>query len=220
MKPWCPYDFKALETVRLAGLPGTNHVYSNVAYCLLGEVVARVTHSSYRQFVTENYLTGTGLNFVDDGYLPKEPKYDFSNEYKFKPNYVEWLDFQALASSAGLVGRPEQFARMVWEKLHSDASKLLDGPLVPGCGKGAISKCYSWNFELELDEKGVVLAGVQQGYMPGVTSMLVVTPDGQVLVWVAAGAAIEDQHKDRLRKAVINFLGYQNGPASAVSRAA
>ena len=204
--PWCPNDFKRLESVRLAGVPGTNHVYSNVAYCLLGEIIARVTQAPYRQYVRDNYLSGTDLRFVDGDYLPDEPDYDFSNDYLFKRDYVKWLNFKALSSAAGLMGRPDEFARVVWEKVHTDVHTLLGASLVPECGRGKVSKCYSWNFELELDHQGRVLAGVQQGYMPGVTSMLAITPDGQVLVWVAAGAAIEGHHKDGLKEAIVNFL--------------
>ena len=208
--PWCPYDFTRLTSVRLAGQPGTNHVYSNVAYCLLGEVVGRVKGVPYREFIRENYLDGTEIRFVDGGYSPDEPAYDFSNDFRLGRNYVEWLDFQALSSSAGLIGRPDEFAQMVWEKVHADAPKLLGVPLVPGCGKGEISRCYSGNFELEFDEQGRGVAGVQQGYMPGVSSTLAITADGQVLVWVAAGAAIEGRHKDDIKKAIVEFLESRN----------
>lgn len=208
--PWCPHDFRRLETVRLAGRPGTNHVYSNVAYCLLGEVIARVTGTPYRQYVREQNLAGTALDFVDGDYLPDEPEYDFSNDFKLGRNYVDWLDFQALSPAAGLIGPPEDFARMAWQHFHTDAELLLNGPLVPGCGKGNIDLCYSWNFELEFDEQGRILAGVQQGYVPGASSMLAITPEGQLLVWVAAGAAIQNHHKDRLKHAVVSFLQSSN----------
>ncbi|WP_406829075.1 serine hydrolase domain-containing protein [Microbulbifer sp. ARAS458-1] len=206
VKPWCPYDFKRLESVRLAGVPGSNYVYSNVAYCLLGEVISRVTGLSYRQYVQDQYLEGTDIEFADGPYFPEEPNYDFSNDFRFTSAYVDWLDFWALSSSAGLVGRPEEFARLVWDKLHRDAGKLLSGSLVASCGEGVVAKCYSWNFELEFNERGGVIAGVQQGYMPGVSSLLAITPSGQVIVWVAAGAPIENHHKVELQKAVVEFL--------------
>lgn len=205
--PWCPYEFSELSAVRLAGQPGTNHVYSNVAYCLLGEVVGRVVGIPYRQFISENYLSGTDIGFVDGGFMPDEPAYDFSNDLRLGRNYVDWLDFQALSSSAGLIGRPDEFAQMIWDKVHVDAPRLLNAPLVPGCGKRQIPRCYSWNFELELDEQGRVLAGTQQGYMPGASSMLAITTSGQVVVWVAAGAAIESRYKDDMKKAIVEFLG-------------
>lgn len=204
--PWCPYRFDSLESVRLAGRPGTNHVYSNVAYCLVGEVISRVTGAPYRQYIREHYLANTTLDFVNGGYLPGEPPYDFSNESRFKRGYVDWLDFNALSSSAGLIGPPAEFAKMVWKQMHVDARALLHGSRVPGCGGEKIPVCYSRNFELAFDEQGKMIAGVQRGYMPGVSSMLAVTEDGQVLVWVAAGTAIESRFKDDMQRAAVEFL--------------
>jgi CubicO group peptidase (beta-lactamase class C family) len=204
--PWCPHDFSALERIHLAGQPGTNHVYSNVAYCLLGEVIARVTGETYREYVEEKYLTGTGLGFIDGGFLENEPDYDFSNELKMDSGYVDWLDFEALSSAAGLMGAPESFADMIHRRLRGDFKTMLNGPLVSDCGKGKIDRCYSWNFELHQDNSGSVLAGVQQGYMPGASSLLAITPEEEVLVWVAAGAPIENHHKDELEAAVVDFL--------------
>ncbi|WP_237063352.1 serine hydrolase domain-containing protein [Microbulbifer zhoushanensis] len=207
--PWCPYDFRQLEKVRLAGRPGTNHVYSNVSYCLLGEVISRVTGVPYRQYVKQHYLSGTKLDFVDGKYLPEEPDYDFINDFKLGREYVNWLDFSALSSAAGLIGPPDAFAAMVWEHFHNDAGKLLNGPLVPGCGKGGVDRCYSWNFELQFNSHGEAIAGVQEGYVPGASSLLAITGEGQVLVWVAAGAAIADGHKEQLKSAVVEFMQSQ-----------
>ena len=209
--PWCPRDFRQLETVRLAGTPGTNYVYSNVSYCLLGEIVARAVGEPYRQYVEKRYLVESSVAFVDGEYLPDEPRYDFSNDFRFGRDYVNWLDFRALSSAAGLIGRPDDFARIIWERLHPDPNYLLNGPLVPGCGKDEISECYSWNFELEFDNQGDILAGVQQGYVPGVSSLLAITPAGQVLVWIAAGAPVEGRNKEQLQQAVVKFLAHESG---------
>ncbi|WP_428820609.1 serine hydrolase domain-containing protein [Microbulbifer sp. MCCC 1A16149] len=204
--PWCPHDFSRLESIRLAGVPGTNHVYSNVAYCLLGEVLARVTGVPYRDYIRSHYLDGTSLEFVDGGYLPDEPTYDFRNERRFEASYVDWLDFQALSPAAGLIGRPSEFADMVWEHLHGDAAEMLSAPLVPGCGKDLIERCYSMNFELVRDESSKVATGIQQGYLPGASSLLAITEKGEVLVWVSAGAPLLFDYKRQLNFAVRSFL--------------
>lgn len=204
-RPWCPYDIKMLESVRLAGEPGSNHLYSNVAYCLLGEVISRLTGMEFQQYINETYLSEyRSLRFVEGGYVPGEPEYDFSNEYRFKKDYVDWLDFHALSSSAGLIGNPKEFALLVRDLMRKHPD-ILQATGVEGCEERGLERCYSYAFVRKEGKNGEVV-GVQQGYLPGASSLVAVTADGQVLVWVAAGAALESKHKDLMVDKVVSFL--------------
>jgi|GEM_PF-1498575 len=203
-QPWCPYDIKQMEGVRLAGEPGSNHLYTNVAYCLLGEVIARVSGVEFQAYIRDTYLSNyPSLDFVEGGFLPGEPQYDFSNDYRFGEDYVDWLDFQALSSAAGLMGDPKEFALLVRELFQRNPEVLLSGG-IEGCREKGLERCYSYPFVIVETDSGPI--GIQQGYLPGASSLVAVNARGEVLVWVAPGAALEGKHKDLMVDRVVALL--------------
>lgn len=208
-RPWCPYDINALTRIRLAGRPGTNHVYSNVAYCLAGEIISRVTGTSYRDYIRTRYLSDyRTLEFVDGPYLPSEPDYDFSNDYRFGRSYVGWLDFGALSSAAGLRGDPEEFAALVQQLVKQNPGILTEGGIDDCKGKG-LKDCYSYPFLIRQGKYGEEI-GVQGGYLPGVSTLVAATSDGAVVVWAAAGAPMESKHRELVTNKIVSFLSQQN----------
>src|SRR5690606_1208709 len=64
-RSWCPYDLSELSRLRLDFTPGERYAYSNLGYCLLGQVVERVTGMDFRDFLEEQYeLSQYGIRFV------------------------------------------------------------------------------------------------------------------------------------------------------------
>ncbi|MBC5815893.1 MAG: beta-lactamase family protein [Candidatus Eremiobacteraeota bacterium] len=51
--------------------PGTRYAYSNSNYVLLGEVISRVTHMSWRDYVRKNILSRAGM--TQTSFIDKEP---------------------------------------------------------------------------------------------------------------------------------------------------
>lgn len=204
-RPWCPYDLSMIESVRLAGKPGTDYVYSNVAYCLLGEVIREVTGTDYRSYIAKNYLARfPSLTFASSAYLASEPEYDYSNDYRFGEGYLDWLDFEAISPAAGLMGEPKEFAEMVSELVGRHPSVLYDEG-VAICWESGAERCYSNTFVVYKGDNGSRI-GVQQGYFPGVSSLVAITSEGEVLVWAAAGAPMEASFRELLEKRVVSFL--------------
>ncbi|WP_111643183.1 serine hydrolase domain-containing protein [Marinimicrobium alkaliphilum] len=203
-KPWCPYDISVLEKVRLAGEPGSNHGYNNVAYCLAGEIISRAAGADYQRYISDTYFAGyESLSFTQGDYLPQEPIYDLSNDFRFDADYVHWLDFNALAPAAGLMGNPEEFARLIRD-LFIKNPDILQAGRIENCREKGIERCYSYAFTLYDTDKGVV--GVQHGYLPGASSLVAVNEQGDTLVWVAPGAALEPHHRERMAQRVVAIL--------------
>ena len=202
--PWCPYTIEALEGVRLAGAPGSNHLYSNVAYCLAGEVITRTVGVDYQTYMAETYLQHyPSLRFVQGDYEPQEPKYDLSNDWRFDRDYVHALDFHALAPAAGLMGRADEFGLLVHRLLQQDLS-IVQAPPIDACTQDPLKPCYSYTFRIVGAGQGRVL--IQRGYLPGASSLVAVNDKGEVLVWIAAGAALEGKHHNALVEKVIAVL--------------
>lgn len=203
--PWCPHDFQHMEEIRLAGTPGTNHVYSNVAYCLLGEVIQRVTDVGYRRYIRKHYLADyETLGFMDEHLLPQEPEYDLTNDIHFREDHVGWLDFQALSPATGLMGNPGEFAAMVWDLNRTHPGRLFDGPRVDNCKEKNRAGCYS--YALLVQEAGDGKVGIQKGYLPGASSMLALNTENEVLVWTAAGAPEGAEHARKMKNAIVSFM--------------
>lgn len=208
--PWCPYDMKALEGVRLAGEPGSNHLYSNVAYCLVGEIISRTVGVDYKTYITDTYLQPyPSLRFVQGDYEPDEPQYDFSNDFRLGSDYVHWLDFHALAPAAGLMGRADEFGLLVQSLLQRNP-KIMYAEPIEICGQGHGRRCYSYTFRIIETEQGRV--ALQGGYLPGASSLVAINEQGEVLVWTAAGAALEGKHRQAMTNRVVAFLTERGNP--------
>jgi len=205
VQPWCPYDLSALKSVTLAGEPGENYVYSNVAYCLLGEIISRQNNMKYIDYVEKEYLEDyQSLNFLTKKFDSEQPKYDYSNEDRFGPDYVKWLDLNALAPAAGLAGDPSEFAELM-RSLYVKNPEILTLPRVFGCDSPEIKRCYSTTLVIHNLDSGEKI-GVQQGYLPGASSLLAISSGGEVLVWTSAGAPLEQKYRSVLENRVIAFF--------------
>jgi D-alanyl-D-alanine carboxypeptidase len=205
VQTWCPYRPYKLTSITLAGKPGENYVYSNVAYCLLGEIIAKESGLGYVNYVEKEYLKNyDSLGFLTKNFNVEKPKYDYSNEQLFGPDYINWLDLNALAPAAGLTGNPLDFAKMI-HSLFGEHPEILSIPQIIGCGSGKIQNCYSATLKihnLEAEQR----IGIQQGYLPGASSLLAISSRGEVLVWTSAGAPLEHKYRSILEKRVVAFL--------------
>ncbi|MCE0760428.1 beta-lactamase family protein [Marinobacter sp. G11] len=204
-QPWCPHDFSRLSSVRLAGQPGSNSVYSNVAYCLLGEVISRQSGEPFESYMTREYLFRyPSLGFIGSSFRADEPSYDYSNDWRFNQTYASWLDVSALAPAAGLVGKPEELVALM-QSLYFEHPEILTLPSVPGCREKKQGRCYSANLVIH-DLPNGKRVGVQQGYLPGASSLLAIHTDGHILLVTSAGAPLESHHRERLEAKVLEVF--------------
>lgn len=204
-KSWCPYNIKQVERVRLAGPPGSNYLYTNISYCILGEIISRNTGINFKDHIHSQYLKNySSLKFIHGPFLASEVIYDFTNEYRFTPNYIDWLDFHALAAAAGLYGSPLEFTQLIWNLHQKDPSRIFKAIDHELCENNLTNKCYSNTFEIFFNNNIKIAA--QQGYMPGASSMLALDNKGNVVVWVAAGAAINDKARNTISSQIVNLL--------------
>lgn len=208
--PWCPYTIEALENVRLAGAPGSNHLYSNVAYCLAGEVITRTVGVDYQTYIADTYLHPyPSLRFVQGDYEPDEPEYDFANDFRLGPDHVYWLDFHALAPAAGLMGRADEFGLLVKDLVQRNP-QIMYADAIDTCKPRQSKHCYSYTFRILETEQGRV--ALQHGYLPGASSLVAVNEQGEVLVWTAAGAALEGKYRQAMTNRAAALLTERGNP--------
>ena len=189
-KPWCPHSLIQMESLELAYNPGEKQVYSNVGYCLLGEVIHRVTGEQYRDYVTRKFeLDKRNIKFVNDYYYDDEVRYDYRYEEWFNDTYLKIFDFEAISSAAGLSGSAAALAQLLWEIHHkeSDSPFLLHNPSV-NCNLKKATGCLSLGVFHYRPEKHGITLHYHQGYLPGSASVAVIDSFGGVTVLVKSGA--------------------------------
>lgn len=189
-KPWCPNDLQKLQTVRLTSNPGGKQTYSNIGFCLLGEVVHRVTDESYRSYVEQVLsLAKYDIKFINNFYYDDEARYDFRHEELFDNTYLALFDFEALSSAAGLSGSASALATLLWD-IHHDKSGspfLLKLP-VSGCNLLKVDGCLSLGVNHYQPNPHGLMLHYHRGYLPGSSSFAVIDSFGGVTVLVMSGA--------------------------------
>lgn len=188
--PWCPNDLLKLQSVVLTYPPGEKQAYSNIGYCLLGEVIHRVTSETYRDYVDREFLLSKrNIKFVNNYYYSDEVRYDYRYEEWFNDTYLELFDFEAISSAAGLSGSATALAQLFWDIHHKKGNSpfVLSAPAV-SCNLKKVTGCLSLGlFHYQPEEYGIALH-FHEGYLPGSASIAIVDSFGGVMVLLKSGA--------------------------------
>lgn len=188
-KPWCPHSPEKLLETTLLYSPGARTSYSNLGYCLLGLAVEEVMGKPFRAFLREKFnFQNSTLAFLDGPYLPDEVEYDTRHEEFYTKGYHTVFDFSALSSSAGLSGNASDLAIIVKESLKRGPLTILDGGMSGTCDPTKIQSCYGYGVYRYESVSLSAPMFIHGGKFPGVTSVIIVTQDHAVLVWLGAGS--------------------------------
>ena len=195
-KPWCPKDLEKLQDIRLAFNPGEKQIYSNLGFCLLGEVIHRVTGESYRDYIESQFsLIKRDIKFIKDFYFDDEVRYDFRYEEWFNNSYLKLFDFEALSSAAGLSGSASALAELLWDIHHGKAgSPFLFKNSVSDCNLRKVDGCLRLGINHYQPEKYGIALYYHRGYLPGSSSIAVTDSFGGVTVLLNSGANREQQN--------------------------
>ena len=190
-KPWCPYDISKLKELKLDFTPGEYSAYDNRNSCLLGAVIEKIEKKKYREVINKNFdLDQLNIEFIDGPYLSNEAKYDFTyNEFRFD-TYYKHLDFNALSSSAGMVGSAESLAKLLQKILNNE--KYLGFINLSrkdySCEKDGI-ECF--NDTMKFKVEGDKAVQYKYGNLPSATSFSLIDKHGAIVVWMGAGERLD-----------------------------
>lgn len=194
-KPWCPHDLKQLQLLELTFNPGEKQVYSNLGYCLLGEVIHRVTGQNYRDYAEhELQLSKRNIKFIDKYYFEDEVRYDYRYEEWYSDSYLNLFDFDAISSVAGLSGSASALTQLLWDIHHEEVgSPFILQSQSANCNLQMALGCLALGvFHYQPAKYGVTLH-FHEGYLPGVTSIAIVDSFGGVTVLIKSGANLDPQ---------------------------
>lgn len=181
-KPKCP---DGLGTYMAEGKVKRNgdFEYSNMGYCLLGEVVAHKEGLPYKQAIEQLYgLSEREMRFVGYQTEVNEVKRDFRFNDFYGVNNKGRFDYEAVAATAGLSGSASAYARLIKDMIHQTDEGILSG-FDAGCDDRSLKSCYGYAFYSYSPMSGKRLY-VKEGYMPGASGVVVINGEGEVFVWL------------------------------------
>lgn len=75
----CPDNLKGLNEIKLGFIPDTKTSYSNLGYCLLGEVISQLHDDMpYKEVIAQQYnFADSSLRFISNAAMPDEVSYNY-----------------------------------------------------------------------------------------------------------------------------------------------
>lgn len=184
-RPWCPHDLSQVLKVRLQFKPGSQTEYENINYCLAGEAIARSEGVPIREALDRLLsLHERGIQFVGEAYADDEVLRDFRNNPLYNAAFKGNFDYQAVSATAGLSGSALAYGQLMRQLIAQDFSGFLQSANAKtGCDSSVLRSCFGRAFFSFTSESDVHLS-VKDGYLPGTSALVVVTPSKGVFVWL------------------------------------
>lgn len=217
-EPWCPTVINTISHVQLDHPPGSRYAYSNLGYCLLGAVIAKIERKSLDTVFAERLFQGAnlaGIKAVKQKTLEfDEAKYYFDDAESLDSltalNYASLLAVGAYSGSAKdlLTILDSSFGKHA--KLLPKNQQQLLLSVAQGCDIEKWRGCHGFGF-YKHHESGKKTMFWRDGSLPGVTAFSAIFDDGSILVYLANSRPHDWMpHNDRLGKEIYQLLGRSN----------
>ena len=189
-KAICPDNLEGLNDIELGFSPDAKTSYSNLGYCLLGEVISRLNKgASYTDVITQQYnLTGTSLRFVPNAAMVDEVSYNYveTGLTGYADIYTAF-DYEGLASAAGLSGNAIDLAQQVRSMaVKSEPSILSVDPQVI-CDVSKIAECYGYAMVPYQRTSQSSIVHYRDGNLLGLSSLIAIDERGSVVALLSNG---------------------------------
>ncbi|WP_444958442.1 serine hydrolase domain-containing protein [Microbulbifer sp. ZKSA002] len=206
---WCPYNMSNIVNVRLSERALEETSYSNLGYCVLGEVLSEVYQRGYRETVEQLFeLKNRGILFAGNLNEADEVWHDYRYNSFYGESYLPRFDYGAVSATAGMTGSASAYALL----LSSILDKKLPGflhweqrEIGAKCDIKKIRSCYGAAFYLFQSQNGRRF-NVKEGYMPGSAGFIAVNEESEIFVWLGNSDTL-DAVKGEGMTAYLNLLG-------------
>lgn len=192
-KAICPNHITELNNIELGFTPDSKTSYSNLGYCLLGEVVSRIYNKPYTKVIAENYsFADTSLRFIPNHAMNDEVTYNYveTGLTGYADIYTAF-DYEGLASAAGLSGNAIDLAQQVQAmSLKSPPNILTDSSKV-ACDLTQIAECYGYAMVTYQPDPQSVKVHYRDGNLLGLSSLVAVSDSGGVVALLSNGTSNE-----------------------------
>ncbi|BCU63508.1 hypothetical protein F941_03069 [Acinetobacter bouvetii DSM 14964 = CIP 107468] len=209
--PFCPSVLEKLAQVQLTFDPDTTFSYSNLGYCLLGEIIAHQNHAKYQSVVEKKYaLAADNIHFLKNKRYADEAKYRYieTSLTGYSDIYTAF-DYPALASSAGLSGNASALALQVKKMIKKPQPNILSQPDT-SCDLAKLRDCYGYAMFPYQQNSNSLKVYFRDGTLLGMSSLVVVDDKGGVTALLSSGqAALGQQQYDQTKMKIYQHLRQQ-----------
>jgi len=209
--PFCPSVLEKLAQVQLTFDPDTAFSYSNLGYCLLGEIIAHQAHTKYQNVIEKNYALAAGnIHFLENKRSDDEAKYRYieTSLTGYSDIYTAF-DYPALASSAGLSGNASALALQVKQMIKKPQPNILSQSDT-SCDLAKLRDCYGYAMFPYQQNLNSLKVYFRDGTLLGVSSLVVVDDKGGVVALLSSGqATLGQQQYDQTKMKIYQYLKKQ-----------
>ena len=189
-KDICPNHLEGLNNIELGFDPDTKTSYSNLGYCLLGEVISQLNNDKpYKEVMIQKYgLADTTLQFISNAPLPDEVSYNYveTGITGFADIYTAF-DYDGLASSAGLSGNAIDAAQQAHAMSAKPAPNVLSLDAYIACDKSKLRDCYGYTmFPYQPNDQSATIY-YRDGSLLGLSSLVAIDDHGSVVALLSNG---------------------------------
>ncbi|MDV2859605.1 serine hydrolase domain-containing protein [Psychrobacter sp. CAM01] len=192
-KDICPNNLTGLNNITLGFDPDSKTSYSNLGYCLLGEVVSRIYNKPYTKVIAENYsFADTSLRFISNHAMNDEVTYNYvETGLTGYADIYKAFDYEGLASAAGLSGNAIDLAQQVQAmSLKSPPNILTDSSKV-ACDLTQIAECYGYAMVTYQPNEPSTIIYYRDGNLLGLSSLVAASDSGGVVALLSNGTSNE-----------------------------
>ena len=143
-KDICPNHLQALNDITLGFTPDSKTSYSNLGYCLLGEVISRINiDKPYTEVIEQQYrFVDTDLRFISNAAMDDEVFYNYvETGITGVANIYTAFDYKGLASAAGLSGNAVELAQQAHKMAAKPSPNIVSLDKKAECDFAKISGC-------------------------------------------------------------------------------
>lgn len=193
-KDICPNHLTGLNDITLGFDPDSKTSYSNLGYCLLGEVVSRLNNNKpYTDIIASQYgFADTHLKFVSNSAMLDEVTYNYvETGLTGHANIYTAFNYKGLASAAGLSGNATDLAQQVRAMAAKPEPNILSDSKKVGCDPTQIKECYGYAMVTYQDNSQSIKVHYRDGNLLGLSSLVAVSDNGSVVALLSNGTSNE-----------------------------
>lgn len=193
-KDICPNHITGLNDITLGFDPDSKTSYSNLGYCLLGEVVSRLNNDKpYTDSISQQYsFADSTLQFISNKPMTDEVAYNYveTGLTGVADIYTEF-DYEALASAAGLSGNAIDLANQVYAMAAKPPPNILSTDAQSSCDISKIAECYGYAMITYQPAPASPMVHYRDGNLLGLSSLVAVSDKGGVVALLSNGTSGE-----------------------------
>ncbi len=193
-KDICPDNLTGLNDIKLGFDPDSKTSYSNLGYCLLGEVISRLnSNKPYTDIIASRYgFADTHLKFVSNSAMPDEVTYNYvETGLTGHADIYTAFDYDGLASAAGLSGNAIDLAQQIRAMAAKPKPNILSDSKKVGCDPTQIKECYGYAMVTYQPDPQSIKVHYRDGNLLGLSSLVAVSDNGSVVALLSNGTSNE-----------------------------